>query len=227
MGTIVAICSSKGGNGKSAITALLSVNLAFAGLRAAVIDADPNGSFSTWHRTTYGGYPALSVSQCIDEDEIVAHALEVSGQHNVTIIDTAGFRNQTASFAMGVASLVLIPVLPDRHSLIEAAKTVRQAESVSQIARRSIPCRILLNAWNPRGLAEQATLDDIESFKLERLPTAIGSYVAMEKYTYSGLVPTSGALGKAALEVIEHIHSLVGIEAWPPPSRANLSRPKS
>ena len=128
MGTIVAICSSKGGNGKSAITALLSVNLAFAGLRAAVIDADPNGSFSTWHRTTYGGYPALSVSQCIDEDEIVAHALEVSGQHNVTIIDTAGFRNQTASFAMGVASLVLIPVLPDRHSLIEAAKTVRQAE---------------------------------------------------------------------------------------------------
>ena len=151
MGTIITVSSFKGGSGKSSTTALLAVNAAAKGLKVAVIDADPNASISTWHRTAYGGEPPLSVTECIDQDQIVTHALEVAEYHDLVLVDTAGFRNQTAVFAMGAAVLVLIPVLPDRHSVMEAAKTAKQAETVSQIARRTIPCRIVLNRWKPRG----------------------------------------------------------------------------
>jgi chromosome partitioning protein len=215
MGTIITVSSFKGGSGKSSTTALLAVNAAAKGLKVAVIDADPNASISTWHRTAYGGEPPLSVTECIDQDQIVTHALEVAEYHDLVLVDTAGFRNQTAVFAMGAAVLVLIPVLPDRHSVMEAAKTAKQAETVSQIARRTIPCRIVLNRWKPRGLAEQATLADIEAFKLERLPTAIGAYTALEKYTYSGDIPTKGPMGIAALGVLEDLQRLGAVSAWP------------
>ena len=39
--------------------------------------------------------------------------------------------------------------MPDRNSVLEARKTARQAQSVSQIARRDIPCKLVLTRWNP------------------------------------------------------------------------------
>ena len=56
-------------------------------------------------------------------------------------------RNQTAVFAMGAADMVLIPVMADRNSVLEAGKTAKQVASVGQIARRPIPHRLLLSRW--------------------------------------------------------------------------------
>jgi len=213
MGSIIAVCSWKGGVGKSTVVTALAVNIAAHGYKVAVVDCDPNQAFAAWHKTAEA--PTLSVSSCVDHNEIVAHAMAQAEEHDVTIIDTAGFANQTAVFAMGPADLVLIPVMPDRNSVIEARKTSRQLDGISKIARRSIPYRLLLNRWNPRGLAEKATLEDIEASGLLKLDACLYDLVAFQKATFSGVMPKSGLVGFQVDKVIAELVGLGAMAAKP------------
>ena len=215
MGSIIVIASWKGGAGKSTATTAMAVNLAAQGYRVAVIDSDPNQAFAVWHKTAET--PPMTVTSCIDHNEIVAHAMEQGEAHDVTLLDTAGFANQAAVFAMGVADLVLIPCMADRNSVLEARKTAKQVESIAKIARRSIPHRVLLTRWNPKGLAEKATLEDISESGLEPLTAYLSDLVAFQKATFSGVMPRTGLIGFQVDRVIECLRT---IEAIPPrPSR--------
>jgi chromosome partitioning protein len=211
VGSIIAICSSKGGVGKTTLTTTLAVNLAAVRYRVAVCDADRNQAFAVWHKTTYDG-PPLTVSSEIDHNKIVSHLMKLAEDFDVVLADTAGFENQTAVFAMGAADLVLIPCMADRNSVLEARKTAAQVASIGQIARRSIPYRLLLSRWNPRGLSEQATLADIDASDLPRLKQHIPDLVAFQKSTFSGVVPISGLVG---IQIDRIIKELVELEALP------------
>jgi chromosome partitioning protein len=57
VGGIIVIGGSKGGNGKTLLTALLAPGLAQRGYRTGVIDADPNAVFSAWHAEILGPAP--------------------------------------------------------------------------------------------------------------------------------------------------------------------------
>lgn len=215
MGSIIVVASWKGGVGKTNLTTALAVNLAAQGYSVAVVDSDPNQAFAVWHKSADA--PPMTVSSCIDHNEIVARAMEQGEAHDVTLLDTAGFANQAAVFAMGVADLVLIPVMPDRNSVLEARKTAKQVESISKIARRTIPHRVLLTRWNPKGLSERATLEDLAEAGLQPLPSYLSDLVAFQKATFSGVMPKTGLVGFQVDRVIE---SLRGIEAIPAkPSR--------
>jgi chromosome partitioning protein len=213
MGSIIAICSWKGGVGKSTATTTLAVNLAAQGYAVAVIDCDPNQAFAVWHKTAEA--PPLTVTSCIDHNEIVAHAMTQGDEHDVTLLDTAGFANQTAVFGMGTADLVLIPCMPDRNSVLEARKTAKQVESISRIARRTIPHRLLLTRWTPKGLAEKATLEDIEESGLIPLSQHLSDLVAFQKATFSGVMPRTGLIGHQTDRVIEALRGLEAIPAKP------------
>jgi chromosome partitioning protein len=199
-GSIIVAASWKGGVGKTSLVTALAVNLAAVRYRVMVVDADPNQAFATWHKTAES--PPVTCSSCIDHNEIVGHLMKQAEDYDVVLADTAGFANQTAVFAMGAADMVLIPVMPDRNSVLEARKTARQAQSVSQIARRDIPCRLVLTRWNPRGLAERAALEDIDTTDLPRLQQYLGDLVAFQQYTFSGVMPKSGLVGIQTDKVI-------------------------
>jgi chromosome partitioning protein len=213
MGSILIIASSKGGAGKTSLAAALAVNLAAFGYRVAVVDADRNQAFANWHRIAEA--PPLNCSSCIDHNEIVGHLMTKAESHDVVIADTAGFENQTAVFAMGAADMVLIPCMPDRNSVLEARKTAKQVESISQIARREIPFRLVLTRWTPVGLAERATLEDIEASSLPRLKQYLGDLVAFQKYTFSGVMPRSGVVGVHVDRLISELQALEAIAAKP------------
>jgi len=210
-GSIIAICSWKGGCGKTTLCTALAVNLAAVRYRVAVIDADPNQAFATWHKIAEA--PPLTVTSCIDHNEIVPHAAAQAENNDVTLIDTAGFANQTAVFAIGAADLVLIPAMPDRNSVLEARKTARQVDSVGQIARRPIPYRIVLSRWDPRGLSERAAVEDLEGSGLPRLNWYLSDLSAYQKYTFSGVMPHTGIV---AIQVRRLIEEIVGLGAIAP-----------
>lgn len=212
-GSIIVIASSKGGVGKTIITTTLAVNLAAFGFAVSVVDADRNQAFATWFQIAEA--PALSCSTCIDHNEIVGHVMAEAEKHDVVLVDTAGFENQTAVFAMGAADLVVIPVMPDRNSMLEARKTARQVQSVSKIARRDIPYRILCTRWNPKNLAERATIEDIEGSGLPRLQQHLADLSAFQKLTFSGVVPRSGVIGAQVDRIITELQDLGAIAAKP------------
>jgi chromosome partitioning protein len=211
VGSIITIANWKGGCGKSTVCTALAVNLAALRYRVAVVDCDPNHAFATWHKMAEA--PPLTCSTCIDHNEIVGHAMAQADKHDVTLLDTAGFANQTAVFGIGAADLVLIPVMPDRNSVLEARKTAKQVQSVGQIARRSIPYRVVRTRWNPKGLSERATVEDIEASDLPMLEHFLPDMVAFQKATFSGNMPTKGYVGFIVSRLIDE---LVDIEAIPP-----------
>jgi chromosome partitioning protein len=204
---IVSIANSKGGSGKTTLCTALAVNLARNGYRVAVIDADTNGTFTTWHKTASCG-SALMATVCPDHNKIVAHAYRQAEASDICLIDCAGFSNQTSIFACGASDLVLIPVTPDRGSVIEAKRTAGQVESVAQIARREIPCMVVLSRWTPKGLIERATLSDLAAAELSYLPQHVPNLTAFAKSSFSGEMPSSGYIGLTIERLIDQIKGL-------------------
>lgn len=211
MGSVIVVASSKGGCSKTTTVTALAVNLAAKRYRVAVRDSDPNQAFARWYKSAE--VPALTSTTEIDHNAIVGHLLRLAKTHDVVLCDTGGWSNQTQVFAMGAADLVIIPVMPDRNSVVEARRTAQQVRSVSEIARRDIPYKILLTRWNRRGLSERATLEDLEASKLPILKQTIGDLSAFQKSTFSGVMPHTGYIGAMVSKLIDELKGLEVIDA--------------
>src|SRR3954471_3925211 len=213
MGRIITVASSKGGSGKSALTTLLSSNLAAHGYRVAAIDADPNACFFQWHKLYEG--PVIDCSCEIRQEEIVDLAQARATEFDVVLIDTAGFGNTTAAFAAGTADMVLIPVMPDRASATEAMRTARQVQAFGKAGNRRIPIRIVRSRWNPRGLTERAVISDIEGAGLPFLTQHLSDLSEFGKITLSGHVPVTGRVGMQADRIIDELIAAKAVPAKP------------
>src|SRR4051794_10830508 len=193
MGNILTVASGKGGVSKTSTVMILSVNLIVKGYEVAVIDADRNQSFASWHAQAYEGPPFTCRSE-VDHIKVVDLAGDLAEHHDVVLVDTAGFESLTAASAIGMADFVIIPCMPDRGSVREAMRTSQQVASLSKAARRTIPYRILLSRWKPRGLSERAALDSLQEENLAILDQTLGDLADFTKLSFSGLVPVSGRI---------------------------------
>jgi chromosome partitioning protein len=211
MVNILTVASGKGGVSKTSTVMILSVNLVSQGYRVAVIDADRNQSFASWHTQAYEG-PELTCRSEVDHIKVVDLAGELAESHDVVLVDTAGFESLTAASAIGMADFVMIPCMPDRGSVREAMRTAQQVASLSKAARRTIPYSILLTRWKPRGLSERAALDSLREEKLTILAQTLGDLSDFAKLSFSGTVPTSGRIAEQASSLIDE---LVGKGAIP------------
>lgn len=213
MGRIITVASGKGGTAKSSLTMVLSATLAATGYRVAVIDADPNACFAQWHRI-YEGAPMDCTAE-VRQDEIIDLAQAQAADHDVVLIDTAGFGNTTAAFAAGTADYVLVPVMPDRASTVEAMRMVRQVASFAKASRRDIPVAIVRSRWNPKGLVERAVLSDLDASGAPVLESYFADLSDFGKLTLSGKVPISGKLGIQIGRVVDELIGLGAIPAKP------------
>ena len=213
MGRIITVASGKGGTAKSSLTMALSATLAATGYRVAVIDADPNACFAQWHRI-YEGAPMDCTAE-VRQDEIIDLAQAQAADHDVVLIDTAGFGNTTAAFAAGTADYVLVPVMPDRASTVEAMRMVRQVASFAKASRRDIPVAIVRSRWNPKGLVERAVLSDLDASGAPVLESYFADLSDFGKLTLSGKVPISGKLGIQIGRVVDELIGLGAIPAKP------------
>lgn len=207
--SVLVFGSSKGGVGKSSLAIATAASFARHGCSVACVDADPNAALMNWYQVA--NVPGLSVSVEIEADAIVSHIMERAINHDITIVDTGGWMNQTSVFSFAAATCVLIPVMPDRNSVIEARRTARKVESVAEIARRKILCRLLLNRWTPRGLLEKATLNDLDSAGLPYLRQYIPNLTAFAKASFAGEVPHNEQIGIVMDNIIAELIELGAI----------------
>ena len=204
MGTIITVASGKGGCSKTTTVMLLAARLTTQGYRVAVVDADRNQSFASWHAQVYEG-PAFECRSEVDHIKVVDLAGELADTHDVVLVDTAGFESLTAASAIGMADHVLIPCMPDRGSVRETMRTAQQVASLSKAARRSIPHSILLTRWKPRGLSERATLDSLTEAGLPLLTQTLGDLADFTKLSFSGVVPQGGRIAEQARSLIAEL----------------------
>lgn len=214
MGSIVTIATSKGGGGKSTLAQFLAANMAVHGYKITVIDADANESFREWHTNIYEGAAFQCIAEC-RQAELVDIAQAEAERVDIVLIDTAGFMNLAAAYAISAADFVLIPCMPDRGSARETIRTARQVETLSKAARRKVPYRIVGTRWREGGRMEGATMAELAAENLPMMARRVPMLAAFGDASYTGKMPTKGRLGLDADALISEMVTLGAISAAP------------
>ena len=138
---VVVFASRKGGSGKSTLTAHLAAH-AHRPLRSCLlVDADPQGSLTLWHKLRNAeGLPLKAAARGIAD---IVKAAKREGVEWV-LIDTPPTMAASVAEAMRTATLVVVPCRPSVFD-IEAVK-----ETVAFARKMRKPYAVVINAAPPR-----------------------------------------------------------------------------
>jgi len=166
MARIIAVANRKGGTGKTLIAVSLSAVFSRHGA-CALVDADPQASASGWIEST----PALVVVQAADPEalrRVLAAARKESG--GTVVVDCPPLDPSLTAVAVGIADLVVIPVVPSPVSLRAVAPLLQS------LGKR--PALVVLNQVKPATNAPRLAREALEGFGVRIARTEIGYRVA-------------------------------------------------
>jgi chromosome partitioning protein len=200
MAGVLVVATSKGGTGKTTIAASLAAYWRDSGKRVAMLDTDPNQAATRWFNRGES-YKDVTSQATSDEHAIIGAVQELGAAADIVIVDTAGFGNQSMIYAVGIADLVLIPVMADEASLFEAAKMKKVIQSASALTRRDIAFRTVLNRVK-RATVVRHTERQLETLGLNPVEARIGDRAVFQEASYHGASPQELApKNTAALEI--------------------------
>ncbi|MBY0356170.1 MAG: ParA family protein [Rickettsiales bacterium] len=145
---VITVAQQKGGAGKTTVAVHLAVALSQRGFRVGVIDVDPQGSLTHWHRIReerfgedYTGLQFAAVSGWRVGTEVT----RMKRHCDFVIIDSPPHVETEARTAIRQADLLLVPVQPSPTDLwaTKAVLSLSKAENV--------PARIILNRVNNKS----------------------------------------------------------------------------
>ena len=149
---VIVVASRKGGSGKSTLTAHLAAHACKPSRPTLLIDADPQGSLTLWHRLRGTGEPALkSGARGIAE---TVKAAKRDG-HTWCFIDTPPNKSSLVTEAIRLATLVVIPARPGVFDLAAVEDTIAMCRELRK------PYAVVMNAAPPkRSDAESAMVSE-------------------------------------------------------------------
>jgi chromosome partitioning protein len=120
----IALISRKGGTGKSTLAIGLAIAAMEAGEKVCLLEADPLGTISNWHRRRSRAEPTV---ECVRDGYALTQCASLLERRGVTltIIDTAGGWSDASTAAIGAADLCLIPARPSPADIEAAAPALR------------------------------------------------------------------------------------------------------
>ncbi len=142
---VLVFASRKGGSGKSTLTAHLAAHAHKPARRCLLIDTDPQGSLTLWHklRVTEGATDDLPIKTI---QRNIADAVKEAKHDGFdwVFIDTAPNMSASVTDAMRTATLVVIPCRPGVFDLEAVKDTIGFAREVRK------PYAVVLNAAPPK-----------------------------------------------------------------------------
>jgi chromosome partitioning protein len=137
MRTIV-FASSKGGVGKTSLSAAVGVAAMQAGERVYLIDLDPQGSLLSWGERRQADDPPVDRIDIGSLTDALG-GLRSAG-YTLAVIDTVGTDTAATAMAMRAADLVLVPARPSALDIQGIKPTLFSLEGVGK------PFGMILNA---------------------------------------------------------------------------------
>jgi chromosome partitioning protein len=196
-GQILTIATQKGGAGKTTLARVISTHLAATGHSVAVIDADPNKGLTEW-ASLYAG-PAIAFHAEPDEKRLASLPADLAENHDIVLIDTAGFGSRSMLVAIGAADAVLIPCTPDRGAVREAEQTAEWVRNLSRSTRREIPCRVIMTAFDPRRAADRHARQQARTtMALPLLDSILSDRTAYQAASWTGTIRHDPATSREA-----------------------------
>jgi len=157
----VVLATQKGGSGKTTLAISLAVAASKAGHNVRLIDADPQGTLSSWRKRRVHAEPVVETIYSMHDIEPRLRAFRDSGV-TLTIIDAAGGISAARTAAIRLADLCLIPARPTIADIEATASTL------SLVRAWKKPFAFVLNQAPIRGqriddaadaLTEEAEID--------------------------------------------------------------------
>jgi chromosome partitioning protein len=180
----------------------------------ALVDADANQTLTRWHAKG-DVLSKLTLRTQLDDHAIITTAAELAADHDIVLVDCAGFSNQAMVFAIGAADFVLIPVMTDEANVFEALRTRKIVQSASLLTKRTIPARTLLCRVKRSTIATH-TRTQLEQLHAEPLETQISDRVIFQEATFHGSSPTVLEPGGAAADDIARLAREIEPMLWEP-----------
>jgi chromosome partitioning protein len=138
---VVVFASRKGGSGKSTLTAHLAAHAHKPSRACLLIDADPQGSLTLWHKLRKAETLPLKAAQRGIAD--IVKAAKRGGAEWV-FIDTAPNMSASVTEAIRAATLVVVPCRPGVFDLDAVKETVDFARQLRK------PYAVVINGAPPR-----------------------------------------------------------------------------
>ncbi len=138
---VLVFASRKGGSGKSTLAAHLAAHVHKPSRPCLVIDADPQGSLTLWHKLRNNDEPPVKPVQ-----RGIADAVKAARRDGVdwVLIDTAPNMSASVTDAIRSATLVVIPCRPGVFDLDAVKDTIAFAREVRK------PYAVIINAAPPK-----------------------------------------------------------------------------
>ncbi len=201
---VITVAQQKGGAGKTTIAAHLAVALTQKGYRVAVVDIDPQGSLTHWHRLReelFGeGYTGLYFT-ALSGWRVGSEVARLRRSYDIIIIDSPPHVETEARTAIRSADLILVPVQPSPTDLWATKATVDLAKAEGKAVRT------IMNRVNPTSKIFdliRAELSDVATTKLNN--RVVFASALMEGRGVTEIAPASPAateIKMLASEVLE------------------------
>lgn len=148
---VIVFASSKGGAGKTTAATVLAGELARraepAGIRIALIDADPNQHSAKW---VLRDCPEnLDLVQNSNETSIVDDIEDAEEKSGYVLVDLEGTASATVANAIIRADYVIALCQGSQDDADEAVKTIKLISNQSKFLKRTIPFAVLFTRTNP------------------------------------------------------------------------------
>lgn len=193
---VIAVCNTKGGVGKTTLTASLAVRAAKESKRVALVDLDPQASLTAWAQRR-GAPDNPAVLRDVDTASEAVERLEQTGWDWV-FIDTPPAFLQLLQDAIAAADFVIVPMKPS------ALDVAASQEAVVMAREENKPHLVVLNDVEPRWKETQKTRAYLEESEVPVAQTAIAhrsSHVAGMTVGKSAAELNKGKDEKAAEEI--------------------------
>jgi chromosome partitioning protein len=131
---VITFAGQKGGSGKSTTAICLAVELQARGSTVLLIDADAQGSVTTWREVALQrGHAAPDLIRPRDADDLMANVQEFAGRYEYVIVDLPSNLGAIPRAALMVSDLVLLPCTAsavEEWALTESVDLVQEARKL-------------------------------------------------------------------------------------------------
>jgi len=188
---IIALSSTKGGPGKTTVTACLADFFALEGRKVAILDTDPNQNMTNWYRKSGdGAFKDIVLRSQVDEDKIIDDSEALSAEAEIVLIDVAGVASRSLLYAAGIADLVVIPCGTSEDDIIETAKTRDIVVNAGRLSRRGeIPHVALLSRVDPKTMVFIHTRVQLHQHGMKTLRRPLTQRTVYQKARFYGTTP--------------------------------------
>ena len=184
MAKVFTVAQQKGGAGKSTLAAHLAVAWLRDRKSVAVVDIDPQGSLARWYSIRRDSLHGAAAD--LDFAEVTGwrtqRAVEdLSGSHDVVVIDSPPHAETEAKIAIRSADLVIVPSQPSPLDVWATLPTLELAD------KEKTPATIVLNRVPPRASLTARMVTKLGEYTVTVAKSPVGNRVAFADSMAFGL----------------------------------------